>query len=100
MNSVSGGNVSKMDLGTLLGASILGFGRFGLFAKAIGAVMAGSAIHNINKRGQSTQRQPTQGYTPSQSQPVIQTQEYKTSAYQHPEVSFDGEGNVQHARHM
>lgn len=100
MNSVSGGNVSKMDLGTLLGASILGFGRFGLFAKAIGAAMAGSAIHNINKRGQSTQRQPTQGYTPSQSQPVIQTQEYKTSAYQHPEVSFDGEGNVQHARHM
>lgn len=101
MNSVSGGNVSKMDLGTLLGASILGFGRFGLFAKAIGAVMAGSAIHNINKRGQSTQQvQQTQGYTPSQSQPVIQTQEYKTSAYQHPEVSFDGEGNVQHARHM
>lgn len=101
MNSVSGGNVSKMDLGTLLGASILGFGRFGLFGKAIGAVMAGSAIHNINKRGQSTQQvQQTQGYTPSQSQPVIQTQEYKTSAYQHPEVSFDGEGNVQHARHM
>jgi len=100
MNSVSGGNVSKMDLGTLLGASILGFGRFGLFAKAIGAVMAGSAIHNINKRGQSTQRQPTQGYTPSQSQPVIQTQEYKASAYQHPEVSFDDEGNVQHTRHM
>lgn len=101
MNSVSGGNVSKMDLGTLLGASILGFGRLGLFAKAIGAVMAGSAIHNINKRGRSTQQvQQTQGYTPSQSQPVIQTQEYKTSAYQHPEVSFDGEGNVQHARHM
>uniref|UniRef100_UPI004025CB1B hypothetical protein n=1 Tax=Prevotella sp. TaxID=59823 RepID=UPI004025CB1B len=101
MNSVSGGNVSKMDLGTLLGASILGFGRFGLFGKAIGAVMAGSAIHNINKRGQSTQQvQQTQGYSPSQSQPVIQTQEYKTSAYQHPEVSFDDEGNVQHARHM
>lgn len=101
MNSVSGGNVSKMDLGTLLGASILGFGRFGLFGKAIGAAMAGSAIHNINKRGQATQQvQQTQGYNPSQSQPVIQTQEYKASAYQHPEVSFDDEGNVQHARHM
>lgn len=101
MNSVSGGNVSKMDLGTLLGASILGFGRFGLFGKAIGAAMAGSAIHNINKRGQSTQQvQQTQGYNPSQSQPVIQTQEYKASAYQHPEVSFDDEGNVQHTRHM
>lgn len=101
MNSVSGGNVSKMDLGTLLGASILGFGRFGLLGKAIGAAMAGSAIHNINKRGQSTQQvQQTQGYTPSQSQPAIQTQEYKASAYQHPEVSFDGEGNVQHSRHM
>lgn len=101
MNSVSGGNVSKMDLGTLLGASILGFGRFGLFGKAIGAAMAGSAIHNINKRGQSTQQvQQTQGYNPSQSQPVIQTQEYKASTYRHPEVSFDDEGNVQHSRHM
>lgn len=66
MDSFSGGNVSKMDLGSLLAASLLSFGKFGLMGKAIGAVMAGSTIHNINKRGQSTKQvQQTQGYNPS-----------------------------------
>jgi len=98
MDSVSGGNVSKMDLGTLIAASVLGFGRFGLFGKALGAVMAGSTIHNINKRGQQVQL--SQAYTPSQSQAVRQTQEYNASVYQHPEVSFDESESTQHSRHM
>lgn len=101
MNSFSGGNVSKLDLGTLAMASLLGFGRVGMLGKAIAAVMAGTAIHNINKRGQSTQQvQQSQSYNPSQNQSVIQTQEYNASAYQHPEVSFDEGGKVQHSRHM
>lgn len=101
MDSFSGGNVSKMDLGSLIAASVLGFGRFGLMGKAMGAVMAGNTLHNINKRGQSTQQvQQSQSYNPSQNQSVIQTQEYNASAFQHPEVSFDEEGKVQHSRHM
>lgn len=101
MDSFSGGNVSKMDLGSLLAASLLGFGRFGLIGKAIGAVMAGSTIHNINKRGQSTQQvQQSQVYAPSQSQAVRQTQEYNASVYQHPEVSFDESESTQHSRHI
>lgn len=101
MDSFSGGNISKMDLGSLLAASLLGFGRFGLIGKAIGAVMAGSTIHNINKRGQSTQQvQQSQVYAPSQSQAVRQTQEYNASVYQHPEVSFDESESTQHSRHI
>lgn len=101
MDSFSGGNVSKMDLGSLIAASVLGFGRFGLIGKAIGAVMAGSTIHNINKRGQSTQQvQQSQVYAPSQSQAVRQTQEYNASVYQHPEVSFDESESTQHSRHI
>ena len=51
-NYVSGQNVSKTDLGKLIAASLLTFGRFGWVGKAGGLLLGGSAAHDINVRGQ------------------------------------------------
>ena len=51
-NYVSGQNVSKTDLGKLIAASLLTFGRFGWVGKAGGLLLGGSVAHDINVRGQ------------------------------------------------
>lgn len=62
-NYVTGQNVSKIDLGKLIAASLLTFGRFGLIGKIGGLALGGMTAHDINTRGeqqQMTQQQQQQ----------------------------------------
>lgn len=81
-NYVSGQNVSKTDLGKLIAASLLTFGRFGWVGKAGGLLLGGSAAHDINVRGQ---QQPV-----SQQQQQYVSQLYNQQSEQEGEVIHRG----------
>lgn len=85
LNSVTNGNVSKLDLAGLLVSAYMMFGRFGWLGKAASLMLGGMTLKNINNH-QSAQIQPTpqqqygfgaiQSSTPAQSiktmeQPVV-----------------------------
>ena len=76
LNSVTNGNVSKLDLAGLLVSAYMMFGRFGWLGKAASLMLGGMTLKNINNH-QSSQIQPTpqqqygfgaiQSSTPAQS---------------------------------
>lgn len=82
-NYVSGQNVSKIDLGKLIAASLLTFGRFGWVGKAGGLLLGGSAAHDINVRGQ---QQPVS----QQQQQQYVSQLYNQQSEQEGEVVHRG----------
>ena len=82
-NYVSGQNVSKTDLGKLIAASLLTFGRFGWVGKAGGLLLGGSAAHDINVRGQ---QQPVS----QQQQQQYVSQLYNQQSEQEREVVHRG----------
>ena len=55
-NYVSGQNVNKMDIASLLMSAFL-FARGGWITKAVSAVLGGVTMHNINKREPQAQQQ-------------------------------------------
>ena len=79
-NYVSGQNVNKMDIASLLMSAFL-FSRAGLMAKVGSAVLGGVTMHNINKRAASpAQAVPSQSYAQSvsrqtESQPLYDPQQ-------------------------
>lgn len=48
--NVTGGNISKMNLASLLLASYMMFGRFGWFSKIAGLALGGMTMKNVNQR--------------------------------------------------
>ena len=76
LNSVTNGNVSKLDLAGLLVSAYMMFGRFGWLGKAASLMLGGMTLKNINNH-QSSQIRPTpqqqygfgaiQSTTPAQS---------------------------------
>lgn len=50
LSNVTGGNISKMNLASLLLASYMMFGRFGWFSKIAGLTLGGMTMKNVNQR--------------------------------------------------
>ena len=57
LNYVANGNVSKMDLASLLASSYLMFGKFGWMGKAASLLLGSSTLHKINDRRIPAQEQ-------------------------------------------
>lgn len=57
LNYVANGNVSKMDLASLLASSYLMFGKFGWMGKAVSLLLGSSTLHKINDRRMPAQEQ-------------------------------------------
>ena len=57
LNYVANGNVSKMDLASLLASSYLMFGKFGWMGKAVSLLLGSSTLHKINDRRIPAQEQ-------------------------------------------
>ena len=55
--NVTGGNISKMNLASLLLASYMMFGRFGWFSKIAGLALGGMTMKNVNQRSVLNQEQ-------------------------------------------
>lgn len=75
VNSISGGNVSKMNLAGLLLSAYMMFGRFGWLGKAASLMLGGMTLKNINNHQgmqQQTQRQQ------QQVQSIVQQPSYQT----------------------
>lgn len=66
-NQISGGNVNKMDLGSLALASYLMFGRFGWLGKAASLALGGNTLKNINQHGVQRTQQLQQNATLAQT---------------------------------
>lgn len=63
LSNVTGGNISKMNLASLLLASYMMFGRFGWFSKIAGLALGGMTMKNVNQRSVQVPQQmnlPTQ----------------------------------------
>lgn len=50
LSNVTGGNISKMNLASLLLASYIMFGRFGWLSKIAGLALGGMTMKNVNQR--------------------------------------------------
>lgn len=57
LSNVTGGNISKMNLASLLLASYMMFGRFGWFSKIAGLALGGMTMKNVNQRSVHAQEQ-------------------------------------------
>lgn len=57
LSNVTGGNISKMNLASLLLASYMMFGRFGWFSKIAGLALGGMTMKNVNQRSVHNQEQ-------------------------------------------
>lgn len=55
--NVTGGNISKMNLASMLLASYMMFGRFGWFSKIAGLALGGMTMKNVNQRSDHNQEQ-------------------------------------------
>lgn len=55
--NVTGGNISKMNLTSMLLASYMMFGRFGWFSKIAGLALGGMTMKNVNQRSVHAQEQ-------------------------------------------
>lgn len=60
VSQVSGGNVSKMNIASLLLSAYMMFGRFGWMGKAASLLLGGMTLHNINGKQAATQHQNQQ----------------------------------------
>lgn len=70
VDSVSGGNVSKMNIATLLLSAYMMFGRFGWLGKAASLMLGGMTLKNINNHQTATMQQNMQQ---SPMQPAVAT---------------------------
>lgn len=57
LSNVTGGNISKMNLASLLLASYMMFGRFGWFSKIAGLALGGMTMKNVNQRSVQVSQQ-------------------------------------------
>lgn len=57
ISNVTGGNISKMNLASLLLASYMMFGRFGWLSKIAGLALGGMTMKNVNQRSVHNQEQ-------------------------------------------
>lgn len=57
LSNVTGGNISKMNLASLLLASYMMFGRFGWFSKIAGLALGGMTMKNVNQRSVQASQQ-------------------------------------------
>ena len=57
LSNVTGGNISKMNLASMLLASYMMFGRFGWFSKIAGLALGGMTMKNVNQRSVHAQEQ-------------------------------------------
>lgn len=60
VSQVSGGNVSKMNIASLLLSAYIMFGRFGWMGKAASLLLGGMTLHNINGKQAASQHQNQQ----------------------------------------
>ena len=60
VSQVSGGNVSKMNIASLLLSAYMMFGRFGWMGKAASLLLGGMTLHNINGKQAASQHQNQQ----------------------------------------
>lgn len=80
VNAVSGNNVNKMDLASLLLSSWLMFGKFGWLGKLSSMALGGMTLKNINNRhSQSMMQQPVVAQTPRTQTIAASTMENSTS---------------------
>ena len=75
LDTVSGGNVSKMNLATLVLSAYMMFGRFGWLGKMASLMLGGMTLKNINNHHQSNM-QPVQSQQQVQSQHPEQVPQY------------------------
>lgn len=75
VNSISGGNVSKMNLAGLLLSAYMMFGRFGWLGKAASMMLGGMTLNSINnhRQGQAQNQRPQQQVQSALQQPSYQT---------------------------
>lgn len=71
VSQVSGGNVSKMNIASLLLSAYMMFGRFGWMGKAASLLLGGMTLHNINGKQAASQHQNQQQ---QQSRPNVTEQ--------------------------
>lgn len=57
LSNITGGNISKMNLASLLLASYMMFGRVGWFSKIAGLALGGMTMKNVNQRSVHNQEQ-------------------------------------------
>ena len=76
LNNLMSGNVSTMSMAAMIASSFLVFGRFGLFTKALGALLG---IHTIGKNSQPAYmqrfQQPVYAQTPVSPVVTVPSQE-------------------------
>jgi|GEM_PF-2152616 len=71
LNNLMTGNVSTMSMAAMIASSFLVFGRFGLFTKALGALLG---IHTIGKNSQPAYMQRVQPVQPVYQQSPVAPQ--------------------------
>lgn len=94
VSSISGGNVSKMNLAGLMLSAYMMFGRFGWLGKAASLMLGGMTLNSINNHRQPQMQ--TQSQLPQlQMQPAVQQLPYPA-----PEHHGTGEDVVVRSRHL
>ena len=85
LGNVTNGNISKMDLASLLASSYLMFGKFGWMGKAVSLLLGSSTLHKINDRRVPIQEQGRQQEAAQRSsvQAQQQTEEEVEREYVH-----------------
>lgn len=76
IDTVSGGNVSKMNIATLVLSAYMMFGRFGWLGKMASLMLGGMTLKNINNHQQANMQQTLQSQQPVQSQRPEQVPQY------------------------
>ena len=69
LSNLMNGNVSAMSMAAMIASSFLIFGRFGLFTKALGALLG---LHTIGRNSQPvySQRMPVYSQAPVSQTPI------------------------------
>lgn len=76
VNSISGGNVSKMNLAGLLLSAYMMFGRFGWLGKAASMMLGGMTLNSINNHRQTQQQSQR---SQQQMQSAVQQPSYQSA---------------------
>lgn len=74
LGNVTNGNISKLDLASLLASSYLMFGKFGWMGKATSLLLGSSTLHKINDRRVPIQEQGRQQEAAQRSSVLAQQQ--------------------------
>lgn len=81
LGNVTNGNISKLDLASLLASSYLMFGKFGWMGKATSLLLGSSTLHKINDRRVPIQEQGRQQETAQRS--PVQAQQQAEEEVEH-----------------